>query len=240
MSEEEMIENLSSVVEDSQPVAENTNNQQNEVSVSSEAAMPTHMRTEDAINVHDYVCSLLDKLVNADLINDNIHHIDEEIDVMDSLIFNDKLNHKCVVIDITNLWCPVQNYIDDVLGNAVQMNCCQSGIIIQYDKGRMYITKNNLFIIKEIDGKVSSIDTYYRAKNDMIKFNIQTAPEHSCNGDIEMIKFAIKSRCVRVYKSIKDENDINNIYQKLIEHYKRVVDINNLIKIEYLRFDIGC
>lgn len=232
MNEAEMIENLSSVVDSNttEGVAETEPNTNSDYTI----------MIADAINIHDYVVSNIDKLVDGSLINDDIHHIDEEIDIQDSLIFNDKSNHKCVVIDIKNLYCPVQNYINEQLGDIVSMKCCQSGIIINYVNGRMYISKNNLFLIKQFDGKVSQIDTMYRAKNDIIKCHKQELPEHDCHDDIEMIKFSIKSRCVRIYNSIKDETDKNNIYTKLMDHYNKVVDINNLIKIEHLRFDIGC
>lgn len=240
MNEEEMIENMMSINTSDQEnttVENNENHSENNEPQSQETG-EHNVSVDTLVSAHDYVVRNIDKLSNGDLINDNIHQIDEEIDIQDSLIFNDKTNHKCVVIDCKNLYVP-QNFIDGTR-QVSDMICCQSGVIVKYDDGRVYLSKNNLFIIDEENGKVKKITTYYRAKKGSVKYNIQDLPMSNFSSDIDMIKFAIKSRCVRIYNSIKDETDVNNIYSKLMDHYNKVVDINNLIKIESLRFDIGC
>lgn len=245
MTEDELIETMAGLASDDNN-SEDTNAPAEEISdfvgqsvgpAEEIAISPTAWKVEDCSTIHDYIFRHTDKLVNCDILNDNMHQIDEEMDITDTLIFNDKTAHKCVVLDIRNLYIP--NQFPSV-GDMTSMKCCQSGIIIDYTSGRMYVTKNNIFVVvHNSDGKVSSIYTYYRAKNGEVKFNIQSEANNPC-ADIEMIKFAIKSRCVRIYNSIKNLEDSNEICNKLMTHYGNVVDINNLIKIEGLRFDIGC
>lgn len=196
------------------------------------------LETSQLTSVHDYVVNNISKLIDSTLINDNILAIDSNIDVINSLIFNEHTKHKVIVLDCTNLYMP-QNATIEILGELTKMVSCQSGIIMTYVNGKIYATKNNLFVINEVDGKVSAITVYYRAKKNKVSYSAETI-DMIDSTDIDLLKIQLKSRCVRVYAATKDITDIGEIHSKFMEHYKNVIDINNLIKIEYLRKTIGC
>jgi hypothetical protein len=179
---------------------------------------------EEWINLYDFMTRNRDKISNATMANlAGFSRVPESKYML--FCSNDEENASLILMDRpSTLW--MKSNIDPTM-----ITIENSGLIIDSANKRHYITKNNIVEIDKSGPTVTKVSYISRAKqSDKIKITEESDDRPDI--DIDTIKLHIKKTSQRLYNSVKDKDNKDDIRDGIIDFMTKIHDVNHLIKID--------